>query len=157
MISWLPEGTLVRLLLLECYICFGDDDDDDECKFRFYFYWFLATDVGFSVEKLYPGPSYNCHSWSCRKATHVCTMTLCSFPFQLSELMVLREMVKTQNGSKVPVLIKIVEYSANWAFVLYDAATQDPPGVGTKVLVVFACLAEVLLIAIEAHTFFKYR
>jgi hypothetical protein len=77
----------------------------------------------------------------------------------LSELMVLRNIVKRNPGSKgsVFIMIKIVEYSANFAFVLYDAATQDPPGVGTKVLVVFACLAEVLLIAIEAHTFFKYR
>jgi hypothetical protein len=48
----------------------------------------------------------------------------------------LRRMVKQQvraedgracGGSKVPVLLKIVEFSANLAFVLYDAATLDPP------------------------------
>ncbi len=47
--------------------------------------------LGFSVGKLYPGPSYN----------------LFSFPFQLSDLMVFKRMVKEQNGSKVPVLLKI--------------------------------------------------
>ena len=40
--------------------------------------------------------------------------------------MVFKRMVKEQNGSKVPVLLKIVEFSANLAFVLYDAATLDP-------------------------------
>jgi hypothetical protein len=136
-----------------CYIC----GDGDEKSVKLVLYWFLFTDLGFSVGKLYPGPSYNCESWGCRSVTHVCTMTLCSFPCQLIELMVLRNIVKSKPGSKATVFIKIVEYSANLAFVFYDAATQDPPGVGTKVLVVFTCLAEVLLIAIEAHIFFKYR
>ena len=45
---------------------------------------------------------------------------------------------------------------AQSVFVIWGIGLE-PPGVGTKVLVVFACLAEVLLIAIEAHTFFKYR
>jgi hypothetical protein len=116
----------------------------------------FVADLCFSVAKLFPGSPYNCDSWSCRKVTHTCAMTLCAFPFNVFELGMLRMMVKEQ-GSKVPVLFKIVEYSANLAFVLYDAATQDPPGVGTTILVVFTSLAEVLLIAFEAHTFFKYK
>ena len=124
--------------------------------------WFflLLVDIAFSVGKLYPGPSYSCHSWSCRKVTHVCTMTLCSFPFQLYEVSILiGQMMSEREDSKVPVsglakLLKIGQYSADLAFVLIDAATQDPPGMGTTLLVVFASLAEVLLIAIEAFAFF---
>ncbi len=124
--------------------------------------WFLLVlvDIGFSVGKLYPGPSYFCHSWSCRKVTHVCTMTLCSFPFQLFEVLVLMGQMKVEREeSKVPAsalgkLLHIGMFSANLAFVLIDAATQDPPGVGTKLLVVFASLSEALLIAIELLSFF---
>jgi hypothetical protein len=116
---------------------------------------FLA-DVGFSVGKLFPGVTYHCDSWSCRKVTHVCTMTLCAFLFQLYELLLLRIMSRDQ-GIRAPVLVKLVEYSASLAFVLYDAVTQDPPGVGTTVLIVCASLAEILLLAIEAHTFWTFR
>ncbi len=116
----------------------------------------FVADLCFSVAKMFPDSPYNCDNWSCRKVTHTCAMTLCAFPFNVFELGMLRTMVKEQ-GSKVPVLLKIVEYSANLAFVFYDAATHDPPGVGTTILVVFASLAEVLLIAFEAHTFFKYK
>ena len=116
---------------------------------------FLA-DVAFSVAKLFPGAAYNCHSWSCRKVTHVCTMTLCSFLFQLVEVFILRTMTRDQ-GTRIPILVKVVEYAASLAFVLYDALTQDPPGVGTTVLVVLASLAEILLLGIEAHTSWTYR
>ena len=132
---------------------------------------FLA-DIGFSVGKLFPElwfcvydgggffgtghKCYNCDTWSCRKIAHVCTMTLCSFLFQLVEVYILRTMSRDQ-GIRVPTLVKLVEYSASLSFVLYDAATQDPPGVGTTVLIVCASLAEVLLLAIEAHTFWTFR
>ena len=95
----------------------------------------FVADLCFSLAKLFPGIPYNCDSWSCRKVTHTCAMTLCAFPFQMFELRMLRRMVKQQvragdgracGGSKVPVLLKIVEFSANLAFVLYDAATLDP-------------------------------
>jgi hypothetical protein len=117
---------------------------------------FLA-DIGFSVGKLFPDiffcdattvtlghKCYYCDTWSCRKIAHVCTMTLCSFLFQLVEVYILRTMSR-DHGTRVPALVKLVEYAASLAFVLYDAATQDPPGVGTTVLIVCASLAEVLL------------
>ena len=101
--------------------------------------------------KLFPGPAYKCDTWSCRKVTHGCTMTLCSFPFQLVEIWLMNAMRKDQ-GSNLPVLVKIVDYSSALGFVVYDFATERPPGIGTTALVVIACLAEVLLIAIEAYT-----
>ena len=116
----------------------------------------FLLDVAFSVAKLFPGVVYNCASWSCRKVTHVCTMTLCAFLFQLVEVYILRTMTRDQ-GTRVPILFKVVKYAASLAFVLYDASTQDPPGVGTTVLVVLASLAEILLLAIEAHTSWTYR
>jgi hypothetical protein len=112
----------------------------------------LVAEIGFSVGKLFPGPSYLCDSWSCRKVTHECLLTLCPFPLQLLEFSFLFLMMKEQR-SKVPVLFKIADYSAALAYVVYGAATQKPPGVGTIVLVVITCMAEVLLIAIEAHIF----
>ncbi len=118
------------------------------------FMLFLA-DVGFSVGKLFPGPAYNCDSWSCRKVTHVCTLTMCASLFQIAEMFLVRTMTRDQ-GTTVPALVKILEYSAGLAFVVYGAATLDRPGVGTTVLVVFASLAEILLLASKVHTFWTY-
>ena len=107
-----------------------------------------------------------CDTWSCRKVTHTCTMTLCSCVFGLLEARLLHKMTKEEgahaasvgarSGTKIPILLKIVEYSAGLGFVLYDALSQDPPGAGTTVLVVFAALAEILLISMEVYTYWKY-
>ena len=113
------------------------------------------ADIAFSVAKLFPGPEYMCDTWSCRKVTHTCTMTLCSCVFGLLEARLLHKMTK-EEGTKIPILLKIVEYSAGLGFVLYDALSQDPPGAGTTVLVVFAALAEILLISMEVYTYWKY-
>ncbi len=118
----------------------------------------FSADIGFSVAKLFPGPEYMCEAcdtWSCRKVTHTCTMTLCSCVFGLIEAGLLHWMT-AEKGTKTPILLKIVEYSASLGFVLYDALSHDPPGAGTTVLVVFASLAEILLISIEVYTFWKY-
>jgi hypothetical protein len=40
------------------------------------------------------------------------------------------DMVSDQ-GSKVPVLVKIIQYSVALIFVLYESSTQNPPGSGT--------------------------
>ena len=82
-------------------------------------------------------------------------MTLCSCVFGLLEAWLLHKMTK-EKGTKIPILLKIVEYSAGLGFVLYDALSQDPPGAGTTVLVVFAALAEILLISMEVYTYWKY-
>jgi ankyrin repeat protein len=116
----------------------------------------LFSDIGFQVGKLFPGPTYYCDSWACQKVTHVCVMTLCSGIFSLLEVLLVHEMVK-KDGSKVPVLVKIIQYSVGLVFVLYEAATQNPPGAGTKTLITFTALAEILLIFLEVCTFWKYR
>ena len=82
-------------------------------------------------------------------------MTLCSCVFGLLEARLLHKMTK-EEGTKIPILLKIVEYSAGLGFVLYDALSQDPPGAGTTTLVVFAALAEILLISMEVYTYWKY-
>ena len=138
-----------------CYFCCCIVHPPFKCIIGPVGYCFLA-DFVFTVAKLFPGPRYNCDSWSCRKVTHSCTMTLCAIPFQLFEVWLLRRMIKEQ-GTKVPALLKILENSANLAFVIYDASTQNPPGGGTKVLVVVTSLAEVLLIAFEVHAVWKHR
>ena len=52
--------------------------------------------------------------------------------------------------------VKMLELALALAYILYDAATTEPPGVGTTVLVVVACLAEVLLVCFESCTIFKF-
>ena len=81
-------------------------------------------------------------------------MTLCSCVFGFLEAYLLHAMTKDRK-TKVPILLKIVEYSAGLGFILYDALSQDPPGAGTTVLVVFASLAEILLISMEVYTYWK--
>ena len=54
----------------------------------------FSADIAFSVGKLFPGPKYNCDSWSCRKVTHTCTMTLCSCVFGLVEARLLHKMTE---------------------------------------------------------------
>jgi hypothetical protein len=82
--------------------------------------------------KLFPGPSYNCVTWACRQVTHVCTLTLCFFLFELVELFILRRVVtrmtKEQGTTDLVrsailriFLAKILEYSANFALALFDA------------------------------------
>jgi len=85
------------------------------------FICFLA-DIGFSVGKLFPGPMYNCDSWSCRKVTHTCTMTLCSCVFGLLEAYLVHAMTK-ERKTKVPIVLKIVEYSAGLGFILYATSS----------------------------------
>ncbi len=114
----------------------------------------LCADVGFQVGKMFPGPVYNCDSWGCRKVTHVCVLTLASCLFSLHEVIMVHYMVKDQ-GSKVPVLVKIIQYLVNLVFVLYEAAIQKPTGAGTNTLIVFAALAEILLIFLEILLFWK--
>jgi len=113
---------------------------------------YLLADIGFQVGKLFPGPKYNCDSWACRKITHVCVMTFASFAFSWYELKLVSRMAKEQ-GTKVPILVKIVQYSMGLAFIVYDVATLNPPGMGTKVLAAFACLAEILLLFSEVRIF----
>ena len=106
------------------------------------------------LEKCSQVPAYYCDSWACRKVTHVCVMTLSNFIFSLVEVHMMRGMVEDL-GSKVPVLVKAIQYSVGLVFVVYEGATQKTPGAGTTALVVFAALAEILLIFLEFPTFCK--
>ncbi len=81
-------------------------------------------------------------------------MTLCSCVFGLMEAWLLHNMQK-EKGTQAPIVLKIVEYFAGLGFILFDAISQDPPGAGTTVLVVFASLSQILLLFIEARTFCK--
>jgi hypothetical protein len=118
---------------------------------------FLA-DVGFTVGKLFPA-TYACRSPDCAKITHNCVMTLASFLFSACECFMLHEMtmdnVRTDQGS-ITAVVKMLEIVLAFAYVIYDAATTEPPGVGTTVLVVVACLAEVLLVCFEGYTVFAF-
>jgi hypothetical protein len=82
-------------------------------------------------------------------------MTLCSCVFGLTEALLLHNMQKVK-GTKAPIVLKIVEYVAGLVFIVFDAFSEDPPGAGTTVLVVFASLSQILLLFIEARTFWKF-
>ncbi len=114
------------------------------------------VDISFTLAKLFPGPKYFCDSWSCREVTHVCVMTLCSSFASYWEIQLLGAMMQ-EIDSKLPVLLKIVQYSMNLAYVLSEAATEEPAGAGTKVLIAFAALVEIYLILKEALLFFDFK
>ena len=59
------------------------------------------------------------------------------------------------NGSTI--VVKILEIEIDLAYVLYVWATAQPPGICTTLLVISACVAEVLFIAGESYTFYKYE
>ena len=89
-------------------------------------------------------------------------MTLCTFPFILTEGWVLHGMAKDLHemsdvkGGAVGPIVKVLEILVSLAYVVYDVATTDPPGTGTTALIVVTCLAEVVLIFQECRTVYKY-
>ena len=92
-------------------------------------------------------------------------MTLCTFPFILFEGVGLHELTRydhgrsdtnSRRGGADGPKAKVLEILVQLAYVVYDAATQDPPGPGTTALIVVTCLAEVVLIFQECHTVYKY-
>jgi hypothetical protein len=70
----------------------------------------------------------------------------------LVKVFMVNDMVSDQ-GSKVPVLVKIIQYSVALVIVLYESSTQNPPGAGTQALIAFASLAEILLLFVELRIF----
>jgi hypothetical protein len=134
------------------------------CGVQFVFINFFA-DVGFTVGKLFP-TTYNCRSLDCAKIVHNCCMTLCTFPFILFEGVGLHELTRydhgrsdtnSRRGGADGPKAKVLEILVQLAYVVYDAATQDPPGPGTTALIVVTCLAEVVLICQECRTVYKYE
>jgi hypothetical protein len=120
----------------------------------------FIADVGFTVGKLFP-VTYLCRTLDCAKITHNCVMTLSSFIFAAFECMLLAVMAKDQSegegqGKGSTSMVKFLELALSLAYVLYDFATTEPPGVGTTVLIVVTCLAEVLLLCVEGYTIYKY-
>ena len=110
--------------------------------------WFLA-DIGFTIGKLFP-TTYSCRSLDCAKITHNCCMTLCTLGFAFAETSCLLKFQDEQGYSRA-VMGKTLELTASLAYVVYDSVTQDPPGEGTTVLIVIACLGEAGLILFEAY------
>ena len=97
----------------------------------------------------------------CTKITYNCVMTLASFLFSAIECRLLREMTEDneheQQENKInTAVVKMLELVLELAFayIIFDAATTEPPGVGTTELVVVACLAEVLLVSFKCCTSF---
>ena len=122
----------------------------------------FIADIGFTVGKLFP-TSYLCRSLDCAKITHNCVMTLASFFFAAYECVALQEMAKEshkRSGSQSTLstgMVKLLELVLCLAYVIYDVAMTETPGVGTTVLVVVSCLAEVLLLCYEGYTVLKYE
>ena len=118
---------------------------------------FLA-DVGFTVGKLFPA-TYACRSLDCAKITHNCVMTLASFLFSAYECFMLHQMAEDNEdepGNGSTAAVKMLELALAFAYIIYDTATTEPPGVGETVLVVVACFAEVLLVCFEGYIIFKF-
>ena len=107
--------------------------------------------------------SYLCRSLDCAKITHNCVMTLAGFFFTAFECFFLHAMAQTRHkrseaqSTLSTGMVKLLELVLCLAYVIYDVATTETPGVGTTVLVVVSCLAEVLLLCYEGYTVLKYE
>jgi len=65
---------------------------------------------------------------------------------------------RSESQSKLSTgIVKLLELLLCLAYIMYDVATTEPPGVGTTVLVGVSCLAEVLLLCFEGYTVLKYE
>ena len=89
-------------------------------------------------------------------------MTLAGFFFALLECFYLQVMAKElhEKGSQSTLstgMVKLLELVLCLAYVIYDVATTETPGVGTTVLVVVSCLAEALLLCFEGYTVLEYE
>ena len=89
-------------------------------------------------------------------------MTLAGFFFAAFECYNLRKMAKyghemSESQTLSTGMVKLLELVLCLAYVIYDVDTTETPGVGTTVLVVVACLAEVLLLCFEGYTVLKYE
>ena len=124
----------------------------------------FIADVGFTVGKLFP-VTYLCRSLDCAKITHNCVMTLSSCIFAAFECMILalaaaqsedRSRRDLRSSAQIVSMVKFLELALSLSYVLYDFATTEPPGVGTTVLIVVTCLAEVLLLCFDGYTICKY-
>ena len=89
-------------------------------------------------------------------------MTLAGFFFAAFECYNLGKMAKNSHESESQStlstgMVKLLELVLCLAYVIYDVATTETPGVGTTVLVVVSCLAEVLLLCIDSYSVLKYE
>ena len=94
-------------------------------------------------------------------------MTLAGFLFAAFECWGLKQIAKalhekrserSESQSTLSTgMVKLLELVLCLAYIIYDVATTEPPGVGTTVLVVLSCLAEVLLLCFLGYTVFKYE
>ena len=126
----------------------------------------LVWDAGFTVAKLFPGVGVlnECGTMDCAKISHNCLMTLFGLPVNVVEWFMVEqtaraeeEVLEEQDNSDTIssrgapyiahlAIIKGLEFLLALAYIVYDAATVDPPGTGTTALIVVTCLIEVLFI-----------
>ena len=53
--------------------------------------------------------------------------------------------------------MKLLELALCLAYILYDSATEEPPGGGKAGLIGVACLAEVLLLCFDGFTVVRFH
>ena len=117
----------------------------------------LPVSVGTSIGKLYPPSTgyIGCSSARCVKVAHNAVMTLVCFPFDLVDA---RNLHKKALDDPVPtrpnLCAKITQVVLNLGYLLYDTISQNAPGPGTTVLVVVACLSDLLVLGCESYTLY---
>ena len=63
---------------------------------------------------------------------------------------------ESESESKLTAMVKLLELVLCLAYIIYDVAITEPPGTGTRVLLGFSYLAEVLLLCFEGFTVLAY-
>ena len=108
---------------------------------------------GFTVGKLYL-VLYVCDSLECVKAVHNAVMTLGCFVFDWMETSFLHQASLGKPYIQRGLVFKMLNTCASFTYLLYDASNAGAPGTGSLVLVVLACLSEVILLVAESITLY---
>jgi len=107
------------------------------------------------IVKLYP-PPYFCTTSSCSKVVHNSVMTLVCFVGDILECSLLgTKALQDPVPSRLHLCFKIIQIVASFGYIVYDAGQDPAPGPGSTVLVVLACLAEVLVFSLESIVLYK--
>ncbi len=119
---------------------------------------FLFTIIKILLElaKLSPPPNGYpvCETSKCYKAVHNAIMVMIAFPFELGHERLNRVKLKWQekrdseNGIASGFYAKMSEFTIHTAYLVYDAVNEDAPGTWSRILVVAACLCELVLLKV---------
>lgn len=118
--------------------------------------WCYFASLGFTIGKIFPyDMRYSCDNWCCVNAVHTATMTLANFPFDMLELILVQKRSIIMGYERGGAFLKVAGIFVNFVWVIVSGSKNNALDAGSTVLVVVACLAEIVLMAFELYLFFS--